>query len=110
MTNTDPSAEEPLPQTETAEINAVQLGQLMTDLAACADISLIAVRRRVPGEAMQTIAPDRLDQIQPQLDDPDTAGVQLRYTFEGKAWIDTLSKSDPITYKLVRMATPQAEA
>lgn len=82
-----------MPQTAEATLDTSDVDDLFRDLAACADIQHIAIRH-TSGSHSATPAPRDLAHARILLQEPDALAVQVRYTYNGDLWIDTLTRQD----------------
>ena len=87
-----------LPPLQTAILDAATVEQLFADLQSCTRIRSV-VPRTGPQASPRSIS---LSEAQAGLLDHTYRGVQIRYTFEGKDWCDTLVPQ-PQGLRLVRI-------
>lgn len=82
-------AERPLPELRQADLDAAELRALVDDLAAHASVRAVVARGAAgaPGDG----GPVELDRVPALLGSGAVRAVQVRYTYQGAEWVDTLT-------------------
>jgi hypothetical protein len=91
----------PLPELSEGLLDAATLGQLFDDIAACADGVEVRLKGAPRRRAQATTA--TLDEARHALLSGTVRGAQVRYWWDGRAWIDTLIRG-PEGVCICRMA------
>ena len=91
-----------LPPIEHAEINADDFDRMLSDLRACAVLDSVIVKAQAETAEVKQLPTTQLAELPAILQSDDTSSVQLRYTFEGEKYVDTIRCMDD-GYSLVRM-------
>ncbi|XAL99319.1 hypothetical protein OT109_17285 [Phycisphaeraceae bacterium D3-23] len=108
MSDHDPQAEttsQPItgaPLSVEATLSTSDLDDLFRDLAACTIIQHIAIKDSVN---QSTAVPIPVDLVKGRLllDQPHINALQLRYTYRGEQWIDTITRQQG-EYHLLRVS------
>jgi len=94
-----------LPDVHNVVLDTATLAELFGDLEACADIQEIRLKSAATARAdAGTIT--ELYELLPLIEKRAVRGVQIRYRFEGKDWLDTLLVGAN-AIELVRIEVPQ---
>lgn len=92
-----------LPELTTAPLDAATLAQLFADLDACTTVLEVRLKSSA---ARRAGAPTTLDEAHEALSSGDAYGVQVRYLWDGRAWIDTLIRGSE-GVRITRMTVPE---
>ena len=90
-----------LPDVYRADLGQAQLAALLCDLRACAEHLEVFVKGH--SEEHATEARLRLEDVPAALRSSAIRGVQFRYTYRGKEWVDTLMRSADGSVSLTRL-------
>lgn len=93
----------PLPALHQAELDAAGIDELLSDIAALGEV-LEVQWKQGPQQHADAVPPD-LAHARAALASGKARGVQIRYAFDGRVWVDTLIAT-PSGAKLVRMVAP----
>ena len=94
------------PPTVEAELSVDQVDELFRDLTLCVVVEHISVKHAMdvrPQDEAALLDGTDLVQARYLLDRPTTRAVQLRYTFDGALWIDTVTRRGTDDYHLLRI-------
>ncbi len=98
------AADPPLPDVFRGELDPAGLGRLFSDLAGFATLDEVRVKGP-PGRRCMEDTPTLGDALA-RLLSGDVRGVQVRYTFEGRGWCDTVLVLSAGRYALTRLRAP----
>lgn len=101
-----PADHHPLPPLVQATLDDHELAQLLADVSACAEItSIIAKPAEQPTKSVR-LSTHHTDEVNAGLTNGTFDFAQLRYSYGGQDWIDTLQRIDN-SVKLVRIQSPK---